>query len=418
MARKNATPLPPEAPRGPLWAALVLSLAGLGVAIALTRVHAQAHAGIASFCSISDVVNCDRVATSHYSVVLGLPVSVWGMLGYALAGGLAAWGLAARRSVPAWPTGILLLVAALAVLASVALALVSEFLIGALCILCAVSWAISAALLVAAWRACRPVGPAAAIRADLAVVVASPLRTGAFALLGMVAIAAAASAYPRYWERTAQAAAAARAAASAATAGSTGPAPARPAAGTSTAAGPSSGAVPTGPAPASRPATTAGAPARTGAVEVVVYSDYECPFCAKQHAEVKALLAGRPGVKLVHRQFPLDSSCNPLLKTQMHAQACRLARAGICAGDQGKIDEMSDLLFENQRARQPLDALARRAGLDVARFEECVASPDTARRVAEDLAAGLRDGVKGTPTYVAEGRASLGVFPVELLPPR
>ena len=386
VARRQETPPAPPTARGPLWVALLLSAAGLVVALALTRIHAQAHAGMASFCSVNDFVNCDRVATSRYSVVLGLPVSIWGAIGYTLSGGLASWGLASRHSVPPWPTGLLLLVAALAVGASVALALVSEFLIGALCVLCAASWAIAAALLAAAWRACRPVGPAVAIRADLAVLRASPLRTAAFALAGLVAIGSAAAAYPRYWQRTPPAAAG----------GPASPAPAR----TVSAAGPSAAAV------------------RSGLLSVVVYSDYECPFCARQHEEVKALVAGRRDVKLLHRQFPLDSTCNPLLKSQMHPSACGLARAGVCAGDQGRIEEMSDALFRNQLERQPLEALARRVGLDMPRFRECLAAPDTARRVADDIAAALRDGVKGTPSYVVDGKISLGVFPVELLPPR
>ena len=58
------------APRGALWLALVLSLAGAVLSILLVRVHAQAHAGIESFCAISDVVNCDRVAMSRYAIAV------------------------------------------------------------------------------------------------------------------------------------------------------------------------------------------------------------------------------------------------------------------------------------------------------------------------------------------------------------
>jgi protein-disulfide isomerase/uncharacterized membrane protein len=397
MARRKTTPplAPAAPPRGPLWAALVLSAAGLGLAVVLTRLHAQAHAGVASFCTVNDVVNCDRVATSPYSVVLGLPVSIWGVIGYALSGGLAAWGLASRRSAPTWPTGLLVVVAGVAVAASVALALVSELLIGALCILCAASWFIALGLLAAAWRACRPAGALAAIRADLSVVRASPARSAAFALAGLVALGATSAAYPRYWKAAVP-------------------------------SGPGPAAAPTPPASAApRAASAAAAPpspraagaAPAAPVEVLVYTDYECPFCARQHEEVKSLLAGRNDVRLVHRQFPLDSTCNPVLKTQMHPSACALARAAVCAGDQGRNEPMADLLFRNQRDRQPVEVLAERAGLDVARFRECVRSPDTARRVADDIAAGLRDGVKGTPTYVAGGKPSLGVFPVEILAP-
>jgi len=391
MARKPPSP-PPAPPRGPLWVALLLSAAGLGIAVTLTRLHAQAHAGVASFCTLNDVVNCDRVATSPYSVFLGLPVSIWGIVGYALSGALAAWGLASRRAAPTWPTGLLVLVAGAAVAASVALALVSEFLIGALCLLCAASWLVAAALLAAAWRACRPAGVAAAVRADLRVIRASPLRSAALALVGGVALAGAAAAYPRYWKAASS------------------PAPVRP-----PAAAP---ALPAGPGPRAPAASPPPAPPPAGPVEVVVYTDYECPFCARAHEETKALLAGRADVVLVHRQFPLDPACNPALKVPMHPNACALARASVCAIEQGRGEAMADLLFRSQRSPQPAEALAERAGLDLARFQACLRSPDTARRVSEDVAAGLRDGVKGTPTYLSGGKSSMGVLPLDWLPPR
>ncbi len=114
MARKpSQTPKrPPPRPRGPFVVAFGLALAGLVVAALLARIHSQAHAGIESFCTVSDVVNCDRVATSPYSVFLGLPVAVWGLIGYAAAAAASGWGLAARRPHPRWPAGLLFLLAA------------------------------------------------------------------------------------------------------------------------------------------------------------------------------------------------------------------------------------------------------------------------------------------------------------------
>jgi uncharacterized membrane protein len=182
--------------------ALVAALVGLGFAVALTRLHAQAHAGVASFCAINEAVNCDRVATSRYSVVLGIPVSVWGIFGFVAAGTLAALGLARRRLHPTWPVGLLAAVAVISVAASAVLAYVSEFVIGSLCLLCAGSWLAAVVLLVAAIRASRPAGGVgAAIRGDLAAVRARPgVALGAVAV-AIVVVAATAMAYPRYWEK-------------------------------------------------------------------------------------------------------------------------------------------------------------------------------------------------------------------------
>lgn len=365
---RTGAPAPPPSPRGALRAALGLGLVGLTLSIALVRLHAQAHAGVASFCDLSETVSCDRVAISRYSVALGLPVAVWGALGYGLASALAAWGLSRRRPAPTWPSGLLFAVGAVAATASVALALVSKLAIGAWCLLCAASWAAALALFAAAWRACRPQGAAASIRADLAAVRSRPRRSAALALAGLAATALLAAAYPRYWQG-------------------------RPA--------------------ARRSAAAAG----SGPAVVVEYSDYQCPMCARAHEETRALLARRPDVTLVKRHFPLDTSCNPLLKRQMHPSACALARAAICAEAQGRLDEMDQALFRNQEQGLPASDIAERLGLDMGRFRECLASPATERRLAAEIAAGARDGVRATPTFVVGGTAVVGQLPADLLPP-
>jgi protein-disulfide isomerase len=366
-------------PRRPaLVAAAALAAIGLVLAAVLARQHAQAHAGIASFCAVNAYVNCDRVATSPFSVVLGVPVAAWGMLGYGLALLLALAGLRPGRRRAGWPAGLLFLVAAAASAAAVALALVSELLIGALCLLCAASWLTSFALLAAAWRACRPDGVAAAIRDDLAVLRARPLLAAGVLLAGGVGVALVAAAYPRYWERRASA-----------------PAP-RPDAGT-----PAAGAAAAGPA----------------SLVVIEFSDYECPFCAKAHEETKQLLSTRPDVTLVRRHFPLDSACNAAVSRRLHPEACGLARAAICAEEQGKLAAMDDALFRNQQAKRPVEEVARAVGVDVAAFRRCLASPTTETRLRSDIEAGVRVGLTATPTYVVGGRPYAGRLPIELLPP-
>jgi protein-disulfide isomerase len=356
--------------------ALALSIAGLAVSALLARLHVQAHGGAASFCALSETVNCDRVALSRFSVQLGLPVAVWGVVGYALMSGLAASGVAWRRPGSSWPAGLLLLVSAAAAVASVALAVVSKVAIGAWCPLCVVSWVISFGLLAAGWRACREPGAGGAIRADLAALRARPLRAGAVVLLVVGGVALTSAVYPRYWERI--------------------PASVRSVS-----------------SEATRPAIVN---TSVGPLVVLEYTDYECPSCARMHEETRAL-AHRPDVTFVRRHFPLDPACNPAVKRQVHPSACTLARAGICAEAQGRLTEMEDALFANQRERAPVETLASRLGLDVKRFRACLSSPETDRRLAADVAAGARDGVRATPSYVVGGTVHAGRLPPELLRP-
>ena len=361
---KGAPAAPP--PPGPLRLALAAALLGLALSLVLVRLHGQAHAGVASFCDLSETVSCDRVATSRFSVVLGLPVAVWGVVGYGLAAALAARGLSRRKPGPTWPAGLLLAVGAATAGASVALALLSRLAIGALCLLCAASWGAALLLVSAAWRACRPQGAAAAVRADLATIRANPGRSVALLLAGLAGVGLMAAAWPRSWR--------------------------------------------------GRPAARAAAPA-SGPAVVVEYSDYQCPMCARAHEETRAFLARRPDVALVRRHFPLDASCNPAVKRPMHQSACALARAAICAEAQGRLAEMDDALFGDQGRGEPAEAVAARLGLDLVRFRACLPSPETERRLAADIAAALRDGVRATPTFVVGGTAVAGQLPAELLPP-
>jgi protein-disulfide isomerase len=350
-----------------------LAAAGVVLGLVLVRQHAQAHAGVASFCAINDFVNCDRVATSPYSVAFGLPVAAWGVLGYGLALLLAIAGLRRARPHATWPAGLLLAVSGAAVAASVALALVSELAIGAFCVLCAASWVVSAALLVAAWGATRPAGPARALRADLRLLAARSGRTAALVLAGAALVALAIAAYPRYWERPA-------------------------------------------PAPSS-PMAAATQRAASGPPVVIEFSDYECPACALAHSETKKLLAARPDVTLVRKHFPLDPACNPAVTRSLHPDACRLAAAAICAEEQGKLGPMDDALFRNQKAKRPLDALAAEVGLDVPRLRECLGAPSTQRRLQSDIQSALAIGVRATPTFVVNGRVHSGLLTPEVLPP-
>lgn len=352
----------------PFIAAAALAVAGLALALLLARQHVSAHAGLASACNINEFVNCDRVATSRFSVFLGIPVAVWGIFGYLLMLGLSAAGLRARRPHGAWPAGLLFASSAVASALAVLLALVSELAIGALCLYCAGSWLVSLALLVTAWRACRPGGVVASLRADLRVLSANAGVTLGAVVAAVVLVAVVARAQPRYWERP--------------------------------------------PRPAIAPPTQTAGP-----VVIVEFSDYECPFCAKAHDELRGLLAARPDVRLVKRHFPLDASCNPILKRPMHRDACALARAGICAEEQGKQPEMDDALFANQQAHRPVDELAARVGLDLARFRSCLADPETGRRLSADIATGIQIGLKATPTYVIEGVQYSGILPANAIPP-
>jgi protein-disulfide isomerase len=140
-----------------------------------------------------------------------------------------------------------------------------------------------------------------------------------------------------------------------------------------------------------------------GASLVIVYGDYECPYCAR----TELLLAGLP-VELVFRHFPVPSK---------HPRARALAQAAEAAALQGRFWEMHDSLFGDQgHLDDPhLWQRAERLGLDVDRFERDRRSPEVDERVTRDFRSGVRAGVMTTPTLFVDGELVSGAPPPELI---
>jgi protein-disulfide isomerase len=125
---------------------------------------------------------------------------------------------------------------------------------------------------------------------------------------------------------------------------------------------------------------------------VVVYGDYECPFCAAAEVRLREL-----HLRVVFRHFPVRTS---------HPRAYPAAHAAEAAAEQGAFWAMHDALFADQgRLEDPhLWARAERLGLDVERFDADRRSDAVLARVKADFRGGVRAGVVTTPTAFAGGR--------------
>ena len=132
-------------------------------------------------------------------------------------------------------------------------------------------------------------------------------------------------------------------------------------------------------------------------VTLVEYGDFECPYCAAAYLIVKKVQeAMGDNLRFVFRHFPL---------TQIHPHAEGAAEASEAAGAQGQFWEMHDLLYENQRALDPLHLLgyAEELELDTQRFVRELEEHVYHLRVREDFMSGVRSGVNGTPAFFING---------------
>jgi predicted DsbA family dithiol-disulfide isomerase len=153
------------------------------------------------------------------------------------------------------------------------------------------------------------------------------------------------------------------------------------------------------------------APAKGGPkdapVQIVEFSDFECPFCQRVNPTLDRVITEYGDkVRLAFRHYPLDN---------IHANARKAAEASLCADEQGEFWKMHDVMFSEQKELgvEALREKASRIGLDLEAFNECLDSGRYADQVEEDFRAGVLAGVSGTPAIFVNGRPLSGAVPFE-----
>jgi predicted DsbA family dithiol-disulfide isomerase len=129
-----------------------------------------------------------------------------------------------------------------------------------------------------------------------------------------------------------------------------------------------------------------------GAVTVIDFADFECPFCRMTHAILSPLLAEhRDKVRVVRKNVPLP----------MHPHAFDAARAACCGEQMGKGEAMADALFSapvEELTPEGCAKVAASLGLDEGAFRECTKSPATDARIHADQATFKASQGHGLPT--------------------
>ena len=145
-------------------------------------------------------------------------------------------------------------------------------------------------------------------------------------------------------------------------------------------------------------------------VALVVYSDYQCPFCAQWTNEALPTLmryAELGDLRIEWRDV-----------NQYGADSERASLAAHAAGMQGKFWEYHDALFPNgehlpaeQLSEESLVAIAGDLGLDGERFAADLRADATLTAVQRYAEEGRQLGVSGTPTFVLGGEPIVGAQP-------
>ena len=147
-----------------------------------------------------------------------------------------------------------------------------------------------------------------------------------------------------------------------------------------------------------------------GAGTATLYTDYQCPYCAKAEPKFEEAAKKLDGIMNVTvRHMPLN----------MHANAVPAALAVEAAAAQGKHLEMANKLFNTQndwkniKERDKLRTLfndyAKELGLNVEEFDKVLLASDTVKPIQRDYEHAVKIGVKGTPTFAVNDKVVEGL---------
>lgn len=130
---------------------------------------------------------------------------------------------------------------------------------------------------------------------------------------------------------------------------------------------------------------------------VVIFSDFECPYCAQAKKQVELLREkfGAKNVRVSYRHLPLP----------FHHKAPLAAEAAMAAGAQGKFWAYHDKLFANQEklGKEDLIRYAKELKLDVKRFTKELNEHKYKTLVDKDSQFASQMNIPGTPFFFING---------------
>lgn len=148
-------------------------------------------------------------------------------------------------------------------------------------------------------------------------------------------------------------------------------------------------------------------------VKLVVFSDFQCPYCKLFYQTVRdAMKQYGDKILFAYKELPLD----------IHPQAANAALAAECAKEQGKFWEYGDLLYKNQStwgaakdATSTFKGYAVQLGLNASQFNQCLDSKKYQSVIDEDKKEADSFGISGTPAVFVGDQFETGAVTADQL---
>ena len=153
------------------------------------------------------------------------------------------------------------------------------------------------------------------------------------------------------------------------------------------------------------------ATAENAPLQMVIFSDFECPACRALSELMPQILLRYAGkINIQYFFYPLDNNCNPSMERPMHQSACKAAYTAVCQPAQN-FGVIHDEIFHNQDRIS--DYLTET--IKAKKLESCVADPKTKEKVVALINAATPFNIRSTPSFLLNGVKIEGVLPSDQL---
>jgi protein-disulfide isomerase len=129
-------------------------------------------------------------------------------------------------------------------------------------------------------------------------------------------------------------------------------------------------------------------------------------------------MASHPGkFRLVHRDFPMDHTGNPIVREPYHIGSGKMAILSLYASEKGRFWQINDMLYriDKQKGNFNIREMAATTGFDVTEFAASARDLSLRQKLSADIRDGIRLGVTGTPGYLIDGKVYVGHIPANII---
>ena len=145
-------------------------------------------------------------------------------------------------------------------------------------------------------------------------------------------------------------------------------------------------------------------------VIVYVYSDYQCPICYAHNIMMHKLAKEVKGIKIVHKNMPLDTECNSYLRSPFHEGSCISAKYALAAEKQGKFWDINDVLFQNKPTTEiEILDLVQDMGFDIEKLKKDAHSKEISDQIKSEIDQAYSKGIEGTPATMIGNDVYVGI---------